>query len=67
MPTKKLENKKKYGENNEDMLIEWEKNQVKPLFREFDRDKKGVNKEKLVQIMSRLATDDCCIGKVPNL
>lgn len=51
VPTKKLENKKKFGQNNEDMLIEWEKNLIKPLFKEFDKDKKGVSKEKLVQIM----------------
>ena len=41
MPTKKQENKEKfYVGNKEDCLDEWEKNQVKRLFRsEFDKDK----------------------------
>jgi hypothetical protein len=67
VPTKKLENKLKFGENTELRLIEWEKNQVKPLFREYDKDKKGIQKEKLIEIMSRLAADECIIGKVPNV
>lgn len=67
VPTKKLENRLKFGQNTEDVLTEWEKNQVKPLFREFDKDKKGVPKEKLALIFGRLATDECCIGKVPNV
>jgi Ca2+-binding EF-hand superfamily protein len=67
VPTKKLENKMKLGQNTEAQLIEWEKNQVKPLFKEFDKDKKGITKDKLVKIMERLATDSCCIGKIPNV
>jgi hypothetical protein len=57
----------KFGQNTEDVLTEWEKNQVKPLFREFDKDKKGVARDKLPLIIGRLSTDDCCIGKVPNV
>lgn len=66
VPTKKLENKLKFGQNTEDSLVEWEKNQVKPLFREFDKEKKGIQKTKLIDIMARLLTDECCIGKIPN-
>ena len=65
VPNKKLENKLKFGQNTEEYLVEWEKNWVKPLWKEFDKDKKGVQKAKLVDIMARLATDECCIGKVP--
>jgi Ca2+-binding EF-hand superfamily protein len=67
IPTKKLENRQKFGRNTETELTEWEKNQIKPLFKEFDKDKKGIQKEKLATIIARLASDDCCIGKVPNL
>lgn len=33
VPTKKQENKEKFGQNTEDRLDEWEKNQVKRLFK----------------------------------
>mgnify|MGYP001026562283 CR=1 FL=1 len=65
VPTKKAENKDAFGHNSEDALIEWEKNQIKPLFREFDKDKKGISKESLVAIMKRLKQDECIIGKTP--
>jgi len=65
VPTKKAENKHAFGYNSEDALIEWEKNQIKPLFREFDKDKKGISKESLVAIMKRLKQDECIIGKTP--
>ena len=44
MPTKKKENKDKFGGGNtEEALDEWEKNQVKKVFRtEFDKDKQGL-------------------------
>lgn len=48
VPTKKGENKEAFGNNSEIALIEWEKNQIKPLFKEFDKDKKGVDKSCLV-------------------
>jgi hypothetical protein len=51
VPTKKAENKQAFGQNSEMALIEWEKNQIKPLFKEFDKDKKGAAKENLVTIM----------------
>jgi hypothetical protein len=54
VPSKKLENKMAFGRNSEIALIEWEKNQIKPMFREFDKDKKGISKEELVKIMERL-------------
>lgn len=46
-------------------LIEWEKNQIKPLFKEFDKEKKGIEKAQLVKIVERLKEDECIIGKIP--
>ena len=54
VPTKKFENKMAFGRNSEAALIEWEKNQIKPFFRAFDKDKKGVTKAELVKIMEKL-------------
>jgi hypothetical protein len=62
----KAQNKEGFGKNDETFLVEWEKNQIKPLFKEFDKEKKGVNKESLLEIVSRLEKDECIIGKVPN-
>lgn len=70
MPTKKAENKEKFGGGNrEDCLDEWEKNQVKRLFRqEFDKDKTGIaSREEIKRLLGRLAEDGCIIGKVPDL
>ena len=67
VPTKKEENRNKFGQNTEIALVEWEKNQIKPLFKEFDTDKKGIDKDKFAQIMERLSTDECIIGKVPHV
>jgi hypothetical protein len=67
VPTKKQENKDHFGQNTEDKLVEWEKNQVKELFAKYDAQKKGVTKEVLVEIMAKLINDECIIGKVPNL
>lgn len=39
VPTKKAENWEAFGHNSEVALIEWEKNQIKPLFKEFDKGK----------------------------
>lgn len=57
VPSKKAENKEKFGQNSEVALIEWEKNQIKPLFRSYDKDKKGIEKADLVKIMASLAED----------
>ena len=65
VPSKKAENKEAFGYNSEQALIEWEKNLIKPLFREFDNDKKGIAKENLLKIMARLKEDECIIGKTP--
>ena len=65
VPSKKAENKEAFGHNSEMALIEWEKNQIKPLFKEFDKDKKGISKDDLVTIMGRLKVDECIIGKTP--
>lgn len=67
MPSKKKENKDKFGQNTEDRLDEWEKNQVKRLFREYDKDKSGLLKDDLKKLSIRLANDDCIIGKVPKI
>lgn len=42
VPTKKKENREKLGQNTEDKLVEWEKNQVKELWNQFDKEKKGL-------------------------
>ena len=57
----------KFGQNTEVALVEWEKNQIKPLFREFDDTKKGIDKDKFAQVMERLGTDECIIGKIPHV
>jgi Ca2+-binding EF-hand superfamily protein len=67
VPTKKQQNKEKFGQNTEDKLDEWEKNQVKKLFREYDKDKNGLQRDELKRLMRRLTSDDCIIGKVPAL
>ena len=67
MPKKKAENRAKFGKNSEDALTEWEKNAIRPMFREYAAGRKGVSKEDLVAMMARLATDECIIGKIPNL
>lgn len=66
-PTKKKENKDNFGQNTEDKLVEWEKNQVKEIFAKYDTDKGGITKDKLILIMNSLMKDECIIGKVPNL
>lgn len=48
-------------------MTEWEKNQVKPLFKKHDPDKSGVSREALDKILACLMKDECIIGKVPNL
>ena len=48
-------------------MDEWEKNQVKRMFRDHDKDKTGLTKEDLKKLMRKLASDDCIIGKVPYL
>ena len=65
VPNKKQENKESFGKNSEATLIEWEKNQIKPIYREYDKDKKGIAKDQLVTIMGRLQKDEAIIGKVP--
>ena len=67
MPSKKAENRARFGKNSEDALTEWEKNQIRPIFREYVAGRKGVTKEDCVQMMPRLVTDECTIGKIPNV
>ena len=33
----------------------------------YDKDKKGISKNDLLEIMKALMEDECIIGKVPNL
>ena len=66
-PSMKQQNKDSFGQNVEDSLVEWEKNQIKDLFIKYDTEKKGVTKENLVSILKSLMDDECIIGKVPNL
>ena len=51
----------------ESALDEWEKNHVKVLFKEYDKDKLGAVKDDLKRIVRRLCNDECFIGKVPNI
>jgi hypothetical protein len=67
VPSKKQENKDSFGQNTEDKLVEWEKNQVKEVFFKYDKDKQGVTKDQLLLVMEALMKDECIIGKVPNL
>ena len=67
VPSKKAENRARFGQNTENAVTEWEKNQIRPIFREYAESRKGVDKENLVAMMGRLATDECIIGKIPNV
>lgn len=67
VPKAKAENRARFGKNSESALTEWEKNAIRPIFREYAAGRKGIGKENLVDIMKRLATDECIIGKVPNV
>ena len=67
MPSKKAENRARFGKNSEDALTEWEKNQIRPIFRELLAGRKGISKENCIEMMPRLAIDECTIAKVPNL
>ena len=43
---------------------------MRPVFKEYFPEgtaKKTVSKENLVKMMARLATDECIIGKIPNV
>ena len=40
---------------------------MKTLFKEFDKDKKGITRDSIILILSRLNNDECVIGKVPCL
>ena len=51
----------------ESALDEWEKNHVKLLFREYDKDKAGIFKDDVKKVVRRLCNDECFIGKVPDI
>lgn len=66
VPTRVAENKAKFGINTELALIDWEKNQILPFFKELEKEaKKGINKESLLLLYEKLQKDECIIGKVP--
>jgi len=85
VPSYKQSNKDHFGQNGEDQLVEWEKNQVNEVFIKYHTEftgnvlnnekppklvpkvMKGVLKEDLMEIMKALMTDECIIGKLPNL
>ena len=68
VPRKKAENRARLGRYPKTALTEWEKNMIRPIFRELIEPKtKGVKKENLVRIIERLAIDECTIGKVPDV
>ena len=68
VPHKKAENRARLGMYPQAALTEWEKNLIRPIFREFLEPKtKGIKKEHLVTIMQRLENDECTIGKVPDV
>ena len=56
------------GHNIETRLDEWEKNQVKSLFKEFDKNKsQSLEIDELKALMKRLTNDEAIIGKVPAI
>jgi hypothetical protein len=66
VPTKKAENRQKFGQNIEDKLDEWEKNQVRMLYKDLDADKKAaLSVEDLMSLIQQLREDKAIIGKVP--
>jgi len=65
VPSKKAENKELFGQNSELALVPWEVNQIKPLFKKYDGDKKGVTREDVCSLMTELQDDLADIGKVP--
>jgi len=65
VPSKKAENKDLFGKNSELALVPWEINQIKPLFKKYDGDKKGVTREDICSLMTELQDDLADIGKVP--
>lgn len=66
MPQKKAENIAKFGQNVEDRLDEWEKNQVKELYQKLDKDKKATLAiDDYVTLFEQLKNDEAIMGKVP--
>lgn len=48
-------------------MDEWEKNHVKVIFKEYDKDKQGVGRDEAKKVVRRLCNDECYIGKVPDI
>ncbi len=63
-----IEMSKRFGNNRENVLTEWEKSDLRELFREYDKNKSGyLDKDELRKLMMDLMEDKHLIGKVPNL
>lgn len=63
-----LENKKKFGQDVEDQVTEWEKNTIKRLFKIYDVDKSGfLSIDELKKLMYDLINDKGIMGKVPKM
>lgn len=62
---KVIDNRNKYGDDQETKLTEWEKNLVLQLFKEYDKQKlTALLPEELYKICEDLENDKCNIGKV---
>lgn len=65
---KVLQNKARFGNDTEDMVTEWEKNETKKLFLKYDTDNSGfLEPKEYEKLMQDLLNDECILGKIPNL
>jgi Ca2+-binding EF-hand superfamily protein len=63
-----LENKKRFGQDTEDKVTEWEKCSIKKIFKKYDTDKSGfLSIEEVKFMMHDLKNDVENMGKVPNV
>lgn len=63
-----LEVKGRFGNNTENRVTEWEKIEVKKVFKTYDKDKSGfLSVDELKKLMHDLKQDKMDMGKVPDL
>lgn len=63
-----LENQSRFGQDTEDKVTEWEKLNIKKIFKKYDADKSGwLSVEEVIKMMMDLKNDVENIGKVPNV
>jgi hypothetical protein len=68
IPKDVLEMQSRFGSNKENKLTEWEKNDIKDLFREYDKNKSGaLELDELKDLMKDIMNDKGLLGKVPTL